>query len=266
MCPPSRPFSACSRSVPSSAHKGLIGTSLFTTECISEKSKGHGTPSLPTELVDIVVDFAIELARCQPEKQGMTLCKLLHTSRALRKKIARLFQPITLYECTQDVGDGTLLIPQPLATYVWELVNFHFLDFSLRDGKEPETCECDIAIASSTGQRFRYLTCSVGISTGGFAVPSHRWVLEEERDAVYDIANSGEDIEAFDVCFLLERTMAFEELQNVRLANIYQRALAASPLGSEPSTKLEIVVTILLRIEPQHIGVEKRWRFVNASY
>lgn len=74
------PFvSVCAQSASSSAHRVLIGTSLFITECISEKDRGGDTmPGLPKELVDIILDFVI--AQVRESREGVALCKLMHTS------------------------------------------------------------------------------------------------------------------------------------------------------------------------------------------
>lgn len=237
---------------------------MLTTECISEKVKLPTTSSLPAELTHMVVEFAIQNTR--RTKNGRALCKLMHVSRALRAKVAKAFEPVTLYECTSDVGAGTLLIARQLTTYIHEAASHHFLDFSLkrRLGLRPKIPLCHTTITATAGETFNFMICTVCISASSFALPSGSRAEREEREESDErLYKNG--VKVIDACKLLESTMAQEDLrESVRFANIFQRSLGRNPLAA-PTARVEVTVNLALAdSEDDGIDdetVDRYWRF-----
>lgn len=106
----------------SAVARNLTGQVLITTDCAStvHESESRG---LPVELIDLVVDFAVEDMRTAKDVSAVTV--LLHTSSFIRYRAAQAFSPITAWDLgTIDVPDKEprLRVHPHLVAYIRSLV------------------------------------------------------------------------------------------------------------------------------------------------
>lgn len=115
-------------------------------------------PKLPLELMQLIIDYAVEAFRVT--KDGSALVKLMHVSCLIRSRLCHVFSPVRVYErdVTPEKCQVEVHLPRSLAAYCGDALEWAISDFSSRRYSQPPSLP-DIldTIVTTTG-----LTCKAG--------------------------------------------------------------------------------------------------------
>lgn len=264
---------------PSSAVlEALIFTTRSKTICIKEQeSISREVPTLPYELVDMVVNFAIEQGRSAGE--GSSLCTLMHTKRAIRLTvIAEAFDEIDLYDCESQLMPAPhgreLRVPSALHHEIQQMLRNHMLlDFSARRtaGALREASEkLKQKIIATDGSHITAVTARVTVSPY-YILMNGKFIQRLEQTDECSIGEDDDDAECVWFCAALcALQSALKGVSSPRILNACQRALSAS--FRVPNQSIEIRMQLNFRVKPSYpLGAAyrrhiKEWKFSTLAF
>lgn len=226
---------------------GLVGTSLHVTDCASEHTKGAQTPALPVELVDIIVDYAIQGMR--ETKEGAAVAKLMHVSSLIRHRVMREFRQLRLHEDVSRQSalpsscDSVVLVPLLVVWAVWKAAEEYLLDCSTRrHGKlRPHMPNDWETITTKRNEVFNGIACEIIVSTGDGST-SQPEVKQNSYDKSY--AEEGGDLVPQDVFDAIDAVLQDEGMRTTpRLASAYHRAVHC---GTFEKPDAQVIFTVKL--------------------
>lgn len=209
----------------------------------------------------MIIQFSIE------NKDGDALCKLLHTSRAVRQRAVAAFDPVELYErqAPPTRGQTSIRISWTLLERLYKAVIHYMLnDFSVRlpaDVQSVPRLRHDLLAAD--GSRVTALSARVKVAT--YNLPLAIGKLERQRSTTTKIqfreeCDETETIWSSEVYRTFKR--ALDGAGVPRILSPYQRALTAAL--EAPSTGIDIEVELDFRIKPTSPPDAPRQRYVRT--
>lgn len=245
----------------------MLGHALLTTDCISATNSKGFMPSLPIELLDMVVQSVVhEMRRSQ---NGTAMCALMHTSSMLRFRCIDAFKPIALCECETPQVQRTekLLVHCELFTYMWNVLQYRFLtDVSTkRHGKRrPTPPHCSEVFTTNLGSQASAVkvTLELDSDTAVLANGTLRQAIPEALRFRRWGPSGAQVVTVNHACQAVDRVLDRCDAV-LRSVSPYMRALRGS-LNLPADGGAGITVRVKLQLENLHIdkGPQRHWKFV----
>lgn len=113
---------------------GVLALALLITDCNSDTQRSAFTPELPFELLEIIIDYAVQ--DMIKTKIGKTVAALMHVSSLVRLRSAQAFQPARMYEAIppyRNVYSGIqAFTPIRLIIFMHEALSWSIQDITVR--------------------------------------------------------------------------------------------------------------------------------------